>query len=85
MDENTLKCSVKDQGIGITATKLTNLFNVEKRDLGTGTEGEQGSGLGLILCQEMVEKNGGTLDIYSEENKGTTVSFTLALNPVDNP
>lgn len=83
-EDNTLLCSIADQGIGISKDKINKLFDVNRRDLGRGTEGEQGSGLGLILCKELVEKNRGNLTIKSEEGQGSILSFSLPLsNPKD--
>jgi signal transduction histidine kinase len=81
-EHGRLKCFVRDKGIGMTEDKIKRLFAVGKRELSRGTEGEQGSGLGLILCKEMLAKNGGELFIESRENEGTVISFTL---PTTNP
>jgi two-component system sensor histidine kinase/response regulator len=78
-DNNHLICSVVDQGVGLSKDKINRLFDVAARELSSGTDGEQGSGLGLILCKELVEKNGGSLYIESEEGKGSVVSFSIPL------
>lgn len=81
-ENGTITCSVRDEGIGMSKEKIKRLFDAGKREFSIGTGGEQGSGLGLILCKEMVEKNGGELFIESKENAGTLVSFTLpTINP----
>ncbi|MEN8120922.1 MAG: sensor histidine kinase [Bacteroidota bacterium] len=69
--------NIKDSGIGIKKEDLSKLFDSGKKLSTWGTEGEKGSGLGLILCKEFVEKNKGTLKVKSEEGKGSTFSFTV--------
>ncbi|HNW90933.1 MAG TPA: PAS domain S-box protein [Bacteroidales bacterium] len=72
-----IEISVVDNGVGINKENLEKLFKLDHKVKTSGTEEETGSGLGLILCKELVEKNKGTMSIISEENIGTTVSFTL--------
>ncbi|HNX06102.1 MAG TPA: PAS domain S-box protein [Bacteroidales bacterium] len=72
-----LEISVSDNGIGIKKENLNNLFKLDHKVKTPGTEEEMGSGLGLILCYELVRKNNGYLNINSEENVGTTVTFAL--------
>lgn len=69
--------SVKDSGIGIPANRLEQLFQLDAQNSTAGTNDEKGSGLGLILCKELVEKQHGSIWIESKEGKGTTVSFSL--------
>jgi signal transduction histidine kinase len=69
--------TISDNGIGMSAETLQNLFKIDKQTSRTGTSGEQGSGLGLIVCKELVEKNGGTLTVESTEGKGSTFRFTV--------
>lgn len=64
--------SVKDTGVGISAERLENLLKSGKNISTRGTFKEKGSGLGLLLCKEFIEKSGGKLRIESELNKGTT-------------
>ena len=68
---------VTDTGIGIPEGDLPKLFRIDVRYSRSGTSGEQGTGLGLILCKEMVEKNGGQIWVESEVGKGSTFTFTL--------
>jgi signal transduction histidine kinase len=69
--------SVKDSGVGIGQADLTKLFRLDTHHTTPGTEKERGSGLGLIICQEMVERNGGKIQAQSELGKGTVVEFTI--------
>mgnify|MGYP001791541097 CR=1 FL=1 len=71
--------SVTDQGTGIDPEVVAKLFSLDKKTSGTGTANEQGSGFGLILCQELVKKNKGHLWVESEKGKGSTFTFTLPL------
>jgi len=68
---------VKDSGIGIDEENLKKLFKIEQHYTALGLDNEKGSGLGLILCKEFVEKNGGEITIKSHPNKGTSIEFTL--------
>lgn len=68
--------SIEDTGIGIEKERLNQLFTVEPSST-SGTEGEHGTGLGLVLCKEFVEKNGGTISIESVPTRGTMVTFSL--------
>ncbi len=79
MMKNFVEVSVSDSGIGIAKEYIQNLFRIDKTFNRAGTANERGTGLGLILCKEFVEKNGGTIWVESEENKGTTFRFTLPL------
>ena len=76
-----VEVSVSDTGVGMSEEDLSKLFRIDVKHQQTGTAGEEGTGLGLILCQELVKKNGGTLSIESEAGKGTTVTVTLPKSP----
>ena len=71
--------AIADSGIGISKENLENLFKIDKIISTKGTSGEMGSGLGLILCAEFINKNHGEITVESEENKGSKFSFTLPL------
>lgn len=71
---------ISDNGLGIPPEKLSKLFTLEKSRSTVGTSGETGTGLGLILCKDFVEKNNGTISVFSELNKGTTFTITLPNN-----
>ncbi|WP_170154506.1 sensor histidine kinase [Mangrovibacterium diazotrophicum] len=72
--------TVTDTGVGIAADRLGTIFNFKLADTTIGTANEQGSGLGLMLCREFSEKQGGFITIQSEIKKGTTVTFALPLS-----
>jgi signal transduction histidine kinase len=65
-----------DTGVGIDDTKLDNLFEIGSKST-RGTKGERGSGLGLILCKEFIERHGGTIWVKSEPGKGSEFSFSI--------
>ncbi len=72
---------VEDNGVGIAVEQIGNLFSIEKITKTRGTENEDGTGLGLILCKELVEKNFGELSVESFEGKGSR--FTVELPVAD--
>ena len=80
-DEQTVTVRVADTGIGISAETLPNLFRIDAKYQRSGTAGEKGTGLGLILCKEFMEKHGGKIWAESEVGKGTTIWFTLPTKP----
>lgn len=69
--------SVKDNGIGMKPEVLSMLFDKTAPYTTRGTANEKGTGLGLILCKEFVEKNGGKIWVESKEGEGSTFYFTL--------
>ncbi len=80
-DEQYVEIAVADTGIGMSAEALLKLFRIDTKYSQTGTAGEKGTGLGLILCKEFIEKHGGRIRIESEVDKGTTFRFTLRTEP----
>jgi two-component system sensor histidine kinase/response regulator len=70
---------VKDTGIGMTPEERTKLWDIANQKTTDGTEGESGSGLGLVLCKEFVEKHGGEIWVDSEFGKGSSFYFTIPL------
>lgn len=76
--QDYLLFTVTDNGIGISKDQLKTLFNsFESLDARTGTSGEKGTGIGLKLCKEFVEKNGGMIWAESEAGKGSSFKFTV--------
>ncbi len=79
--ENEIEISVTDNGVGIKKEDLEKLFRIDAHLTTYGTNDEKGSGLGLILCKEMIELNGGKINVSSKPGEGTTFSFTLPKHP----
>ncbi len=76
---DVVEVSISDNGVGISRENLDNLFKIDITHSTVGTEDEQGSGLGLIVCKESVERNGGTIRAESEPGKGSTFTFSVPL------
>jgi signal transduction histidine kinase len=70
---------IKDSGVGMDPELLSDLFKLDAKVSRKGTDGEPSTGLGLLLCKEFVEKNGGKIWVESEVGKGSTFYFTLPL------
>ncbi|MGE5403017.1 MAG: tetratricopeptide repeat protein [Ignavibacteriales bacterium] len=68
---------VKDTGIGMDEETMEKIFRIDSAYSAKGTRGETGSGLGLILCRELISKNGGSVTVLSHPGKGTNFTFTL--------
>ncbi|WP_291867449.1 tetratricopeptide repeat-containing sensor histidine kinase [Maribacter sp.] len=75
--DDIVVCSVKDNGLGIKKENIDKLFNETTHYSTYGTFNEKGTGLGLSLCQEMVKLNNGSIWVISEENSGSTFSFSF--------
>ncbi len=75
-----LRVFVRDTGLGISEEVQKKLFRLDCHYTTTGTANELGTGLGLILCREFVEKNGGSLDLISVKGAGSTFSFTVPVS-----
>jgi len=74
-----IEISVKDNGIGIKAEDMTKLFRIDEQLVQNGTENETGTGLGLILCKEFVDKHKGEIYVESKPNLGSSFIFTLPI------
>ena len=78
MDNNYIQVSVKDSGVGIEEESVWKLFRIdEKVTSTTGTNNEGGTGLGLILCKEFIDKHSCKIWVESVLGEGTTFFFTL--------
>jgi len=74
-DELTI--SITDNGIGISKETIGRLFRIDENHIALGIQNEKGTGLGLILCKEFIEKHGGKIWVESEVGKGSTFCFTI--------
>jgi len=75
-NRNTI-ISISDAGVGMTPNMVSKLFLLDENFSTPGTNNEQGTGLGLILCKEFIELNGGSIMVESEKGKGSTFSILL--------
>jgi len=80
-NNNMAELCISDNGIGIAEDRKDSLFNIDEKLSTSGTANETGTGLGLLLCKEMVERQGGHIWVESEEGKGSRFYFTLPLKP----
>ena len=69
--------AVSDTGIGMTKEQISNLYHLDSAQSQLGTAGEQGTGLGLIVCRDLLDKHGSALHIESEEGKGSKFWFEV--------
>ena len=76
-NEEQVSIEVIDFGVGLTEAKIRKLLEKNTAITQRGTEKEKGTGLGLLICKEFIEKNGGQLQINSEPGKGSTFSFSI--------
>lgn len=79
VNDSYIEITVADNGVGMNEETQKNLFNIETNISTNGTAKEKGSGIGLILCQEIVEKNGGDIWVESELGKGSHFKFTIPI------
>ena len=77
---NSVEISISDNGIGINIDDIDKLFRLDTPFSTKGTADEKGTGLGLLVCKEFVEKNGGKIWVKSEKNMGSTFTFSLPLH-----
>lgn len=75
--ETDIEVAVTDSGIGIPQEDLEKLFRIDVRYSRKGTEGEEGTGLGLTLCQDLIKKNNGSIWAESQAGQGTTFRFKV--------
>ncbi len=76
-NDDFIEIAVSDNGVGMNEETKNKLFRLETNESTSGTANEKGSGLGLILCKEFVEKHGGKIWVESELGKGSIFKFTL--------
>ncbi len=75
--EDKLEFSISDNGIGISPDAMADLFTIGQSKTSLGTEDETGTGLGLVLCKEFIEKHEGRIWVESVPGKGSTFYFSL--------
>ena len=72
-----IEVKITDSGIGMTQELRKKLFNIDEKTSRSGTDGEPSTGLGLLLCKEFIEKQGGKIWVESEVDKGSSFYFSL--------
>jgi signal transduction histidine kinase len=77
---NFLQAEVSDTGVGISAEDMQKLFMLDSNFSNEGTLGEKGTGLGLIICKEFIEKNNGRIWVESKPGKGSSFFFTVPVS-----
>ncbi|MCP4350311.1 MAG: hybrid sensor histidine kinase/response regulator [Desulfobacterales bacterium] len=77
LKDDFIEISVVDTGVGISENDTEKLFSPDEHFTTYGTQNEKGSGLGLLLCKDFVEKNNGKIWVETEEGKGSKFKFTL--------
>ncbi|MDW3206476.1 MAG: HAMP domain-containing sensor histidine kinase [Alphaproteobacteria bacterium] len=75
--DDQVRVTIRDDGIGMEQGVCDRIFDMDKNATTTGTGGEAGTGLGLPLCRELIEANGGTIRIESAPGQGSSFTFTL--------
>lgn len=78
-NQEFIEITISDNGVGMNEGKRNELFKLGTNTRTNGTENESGSGIGLILCKEFIEKHGGKIWVESEKGKGSDFKFTLPL------
>jgi signal transduction histidine kinase len=78
----TFRRLLSDTGVGIEPDNLVKLFDVSQIHTTKGTAEEKGTGLGLVLCKQFIEKHGGRIWVESDYGKGSKFKFTLPLSDV---
>jgi signal transduction histidine kinase len=77
---NSVEVSITDTGIGMSPKTISKLFKIEESQSRLGTNNESGTGLGLILCKDIITKNNGKIWVESEPGKGSVFKFSIPIN-----
>jgi len=80
-DGDMVQVTVTDTGVGMSAKQAKNIFSLDQKTSTAGTAGEKGTGLGLPLCKDMLERNGGRIWVESILGEGSQFNFTLPIGP----
>jgi signal transduction histidine kinase len=83
VSDGHVEISVADNGIGMSPEVMNRLFRIDSNVATRGTENEKGTGLGLFLCKEFVEKHGGMIWVESELGKGSVFKFIIPVELAD--
>jgi signal transduction histidine kinase len=75
--DQMIEISIRDTGMGMPKSMVEKLFKLGEKTGRKGTDGELSTGLGLLLCKEFIDKNGGKIWVESEEGAGSTFYFTV--------
>ena len=78
--DNFVEFSIQDYGVGISESNLSKIFQIDKHLITAGTLMEKGTGLGLVICKEIVTLHHGNIWVQSQEGKGSTFTFSIPLN-----
>ena len=82
--DKVIQLTVKDYGVGIPSEDLPKLFRIDHNPSRIGTAKEKGTGLGLVLCKEFIERMGGTITVESELGKGASFIISIPIAPTKN-
>jgi len=80
LEIDQIKISITDYGVGISEDIIPKLFRLDENVSTVGTNGEQGSGMGLILCNDIVKKHNGEISVRSKEGRGSTFTIQIPQN-----
>ena len=80
-DNGRTRVTITDTGVGMSTLQMNEVFKLDQETSTTGTAGETGTGLGLPLCKEMIERNGGEIFVNSMPGKGCEFYFVLPVQP----
>ena len=78
--KDKIQINIVDSGVGIKKENIDKLFKIDSNISTSGTANEKGTGLGLIICKEFIEKNNGEISFESTEGKGSTFRFSIPLS-----
>lgn len=76
-NNDNIEIHISDDGVGMDENTIKNLFNISETNSSKGTAGEKGTGLGLIICKELIEMNNGDIIVNSKPGKGSDFSIVL--------